>query len=418
MSGTDVLVVEPNRTVRRIVERTLRAEGYVVRTAADGTAALGLCGQAIPALLLVDAVVSEALVAHPSLRGVPVVTTGVRAPVRALGETDPRDPLGRVTATLAKPFGPETLVETLAGTLARSAGRSAARGTSETGTDGAPTRERVPLSGQDEGDHGLAPDDALAGRLEHVPLPDVLQLLATQRQTGTLEVRGGETSVAIGLTGGKIDLVLGRGLAGTGTRLGRFLLELELVSREHLAAALASQRVQRGREARRDDTLHVGALLVGSAVLTEEGRRSALLAQSLELLVEALRASRGTFRFRRGHSLPEAAEARLGLGVAGVLLDAVRRVDEWRLAEARLETLDAVLEPVTSASRWLDPARPEDGAGTDASLDADDRAVLETADGARTLRAIARVLDREEASALASARRLVAMRALGLGGEG
>ena len=341
----DVLVLEPNRTVRRIVERTLRGEGWIVRSAADGQEALALSERMIPSILLLEeSAAPSTLVAHPALRGVPIVTMGVRTPLEPLGAPDPRDPMGRATATLTKPFAPDALVATLASTLALGASRQPS---SSDHDDGPPTRERLLL-----GEVGLGHEDSLAGRLEHVPLADVLQLLSSQGQTGTLEIKHGEIAIAIGLQRGRIDLVLGRGLADAGFRLGRHLLAEGLVTREALSSVLSAQS-DRDRRGRESELSRLGALLVARGQLTSEQLRVALTAQTRELLVEALRLERVTFRLVRGRTRAKAAEAPHELTAAPLLLDTVRRVDEWRLLEARVRSLECVLEPEPSAPRWL-----------------------------------------------------------------
>ncbi len=396
----DVLVVEPNRTVRRIVERTLRGEGWIVRTAADGHEALALVERMIPSILLLEqSAAPAAQLGHPTLRTVPIVTMGVRAPLEPLGATKPHDPMGRATATLAKPFAPDALVATLASTLALGADR---RAISTGDEDGPPTRERLLL-----GEVGLGREDSLAGRLEHVPLADVLQLLSSQGQTGTLEIKNGETAIAIGLLRGRIDLVIGRGLADAGFRLGRHLLAQGLVTREALSSVLATQDDRRGDRARPSEISRLGALLVARGQLTSEQLRAALTAQTTELLVEALRLERGTFRFVRGLTRAEAAEAHLELAVAPLLLDAVRRVDEWRLLEARVRSLECVLEPEPSAPRWLG----------DDLIGPEDRALFGAADGERTLRALVAALGTTDAAVVSSALRLLAMKALRLAGQ-
>jgi len=60
--GERVLVVEDDAAVRRMLERSLAAEGFEVTAAADGGAALALAEAAAPDLVVLD-------VAMPGLSG-------------------------------------------------------------------------------------------------------------------------------------------------------------------------------------------------------------------------------------------------------------------------------------------------------------------------------------------------------------
>jgi two-component system response regulator MprA len=54
MSPCSVLVVDDDAPVRRMLERTLRAEGYEVRAAPDGGAALAAVERSVPDLVVLD----------------------------------------------------------------------------------------------------------------------------------------------------------------------------------------------------------------------------------------------------------------------------------------------------------------------------------------------------------------------------
>jgi CheY-like chemotaxis protein len=49
-----ILVVDDDALIRRMLERTLRAEGYDVRSAADGGAALAAIERSVPDAMLLD----------------------------------------------------------------------------------------------------------------------------------------------------------------------------------------------------------------------------------------------------------------------------------------------------------------------------------------------------------------------------
>lgn len=215
---------------------------------------------------------------------------------------------------------------------------------------------------------------ALEGRIEHVPLGEVLQMLQHLRQTGVLEVRRGSTgteerAISICMSQGTIDLALGRA-QDQEFLLGRYLLEDELLDREDLERLLGS-RTPGPR------TL-LGTRLVKLGYLSAEDLQRALVRQTSELAYEALRWRRGSYRFVRFATRPEALEARLGLPIGAILMEGLRRVDEWRLIEEQIRSWDEILRPDQDAIAAIDLDR----------LSREERAVLAAVDGRRSVRDI------------------------------
>jgi DNA-binding response OmpR family regulator len=220
----------------------------------------------------------------------------------------------------------------------------------------------------------LRGESALEGRIEHVALGEVLQMLQHLRQTGVLEVRRGERAISVCMSNGAIDLALGRSDDGGGDdgefRLGRYLLEEELIDRDDLARLLASR-------ASGPRTL-LGTRLVKLGYLSKEDLQRALVRQTSELVYEALRWKQGTYRFVRFATRAEATQARLGLPIGSILMEGLRRVDEWRLIEEQIHAWDEVLRADLEALAAIDLDR----------LSREERTVLEAVDGTRTIREI------------------------------
>src|SRR5919197_6558543 len=85
MAAHAILVVDDDPPIRRMLERTLAAEGYAVRTAADGGAALAAVERSVPDLVVLD-------VALPGLDGIAVCrrlrAKGLAVPVLMLTARD------------------------------------------------------------------------------------------------------------------------------------------------------------------------------------------------------------------------------------------------------------------------------------------------------------------------------------------
>jgi two-component system response regulator MprA len=116
-----ILVVDDDAPIRRMLERTLTAEGYAVETAADGGGALAAVERAVPDLVVLD-------VAMPGLDGLAVCRrlrrAGLGLPVLLLTARDAvSDRVAGLDAGaddyLVKPFAPEELLARVRALLRR-----------------------------------------------------------------------------------------------------------------------------------------------------------------------------------------------------------------------------------------------------------------------------------------------------------
>jgi hypothetical protein len=200
-------------------------------------------------------------------------------------------------------------------------------------------------------------------------------------------VQSRELTVAITMLRGAIDLAqVPSGAADASRlalRLGRYIIEESLVDPDDVEKAAGQGRAREGRggESTREGA-RLGEVLVRRGLLREEELARCLARQTTDLVFEAMRMTRGMFRFQRGWMSEEAREARLGLGVSGLLLDGLRRVDEWRVLEARVHSFDMVLAVDALGLRSLGREK----------LTHEERDVVDALDGVRSLREVAEQL--------------------------
>jgi len=369
----DILIVDDSRTILRIIERTLQAEGHRVRIAEDAHTGLAMAESARPNLVLVDTHLGStscedflwSLSSIDNLADVPVITLEARP-----GE---RRSLANVADSLRKPFSPEALIAVVSGAQRRQ--RKAAQAA-------VPQPAEASLeNSMEESLDGLKlrSEDALAGRLEHISLTDILQLLHAQQQTGTLTVQSRELSVAVTMLRGSIELAqVPQGATDPNRiplRIGRYIIEETHVDPEDVEKVASQLRARR-------EGARLGEVLIRRGLLREEDLARCLARQTTDLIFEAMRMTRGVFRFQRSWMSEEAREARLGLGVSGLLLDGLRRVDEWRVLEARVHSFDMVLAVDALGLRSL-------GRET---LTHEERDLVDALDGIRSLREVAEQL--------------------------
>jgi CheY-like chemotaxis protein len=203
----------------------------------------------------------------------------------------------------------------------------------------------------------------LEGRIDLVPLGEVLQMLRFQQQTGVVSVKRGTAEVELCFHRGAIDLAQARDVSPE-FLLGRYAVAEGVLTREQLDQFIAS-----GFEGR------LGAALVRARMMTAAQLEQILTRQSSEILYEVCRWRDGTFRFVHGVRSPEAEEAALGLPVEVLVLEGFRRVDEWGQIEQEVRSFEDVFALDHAVFESIGAAR----------LSPSERRILQSVDGVRTV---------------------------------
>jgi DNA-binding response OmpR family regulator len=176
---------------------------------------------------------------------------------------------------------------------------------------------------------------SLAGDLSAVALPEVLQLLKFQGQTGVLDVAielGGTSTTTrfeIATREGMIVGVRGASLRAD-LLLGNYFVGAGILSRAQLDAVL-----------KKPSTAPIGQRLVEAGLVTTEQLRRCVHAQVQDLMTELLRARRGTFGLRSGEQALPGTQLQPGFSVDMILFESLRRIDEWSVIEQHVPSFDA-----------------------------------------------------------------------------
>jgi CheY-like chemotaxis protein/curved DNA-binding protein CbpA len=305
--GLSVLCVDDDRNLCEILSKTLAGEGYEVRTAHDGEAALSRLREGPADLVLLDLLlpkrdgfsVLEVLRAGPApLSTVPVVL--ISGCSRTPQYVERANALG-VAEFLTKPVPLEALLEVTA--------RHARR------------RRSVPRAGRT----AAASAKPLAGELSDVAFPALLHHLHGLRANGVLHLVSGKKKKAIALRDGhpvavKSNLVI--------ECLGNLLVRMGQISPEDMAESL--RRVKRGEGLQ-------GDILVAMQLLSVEDVAAALVAQAEEKLFEIFEWPSGSFRWDTGARLDGGNALAVEKSAANMILDGVRQ-------RVPIEQVDALLE--------------------------------------------------------------------------
>ncbi len=339
MSGETILVVDDSPTICKLVELSLTKAGFRVETARTGEGGIEAAQAHPPDLILLDFLlpdlkgddVCRAISANMTLEKIPVVVMSAKG--EDIGECFAV--MTNVKNIISKPFSPEALLAVVGHTLEKVVKKPDSSEV-ETGSDSRiDLATLIPGEAKDESPPRAQPDfaAALAGDLAIVSVADVLLLLQDRGYTGSVNLSHGRARMDIYLGQGRVDFAGAQGVAE------EFLLGRFLVSGGHLAPETLAQVIE---DRRRDgNTQLLGAYLCSRGLLATMGLRKAMAKQTAALVFESLRWGSGRFAFRPLTDLPaQAREAALSLPVDGLILEGLRRVEEWRVIEQEIGDFD------------------------------------------------------------------------------
>ncbi len=157
---------------------------------------------------------------------------------------------------------------------------------------------------------------SLSANLRTMSLPDVLQWIAQGRKSGTLHLEQRGIRKRLSFKDGALFTSWSNDPRES---LGQFLVSQRYVSEEQLFRGLLAQENE-GRL--------IGSILVDSGILSEAHLARALHEKACESIYDLFLWPEGRFEFK-DEELPENVNFHLDLQVQGVILEGIRRVDEW-----------------------------------------------------------------------------------------
>ncbi len=177
----------------------------------------------------------------------------------------------------------------------------------------------------------------LSGNLRTMPLPDILQWIATGRKTGTLYLRRLSIEKRIVFNDGRIHSSSSNDPRES---LGQFLIRGGRITEEQLFKALLRQESE-GRL--------IGSILVTDGLLAESDLMAVLRTKAEETIYDLFLWDDGQFEFQEG-DLPFNALFHLDLDVREVVFEGIRRVDDWARIRQVLPSGNLVFRVLGSVS--------------------------------------------------------------------
>lgn len=175
-------------------------------------------------------------------------------------------------------------------------------------------------------------------------LIDFIGFLANGLQTGVLTAMTGEVERSVYFFRG--DVVWASSSAPA-DRLGEFLLQRGKITREQLTIAA------------RDGERRIGRACVDRGFLAAHELYAVVQAQLTEIFDRTLATEHGTWAFSRVSSA-QLADSQIHLSTQGLLVDALRRLDELQIYRQRIRTSDVLVQRVGKGQRPQTPTSSGD----------------------------------------------------------
>ncbi len=192
------------------------------------------------------------------------------------------------------------------------------------------------------------------GDLSTIGLAEVFQMISMSQKEGTLVVQDSDSRKCIffGATGVQL-LSSGR---RKGMKLGDMLVRAGKISEAQVEEALENARIMKKL---------MGEVLVENGVVTQEEIQQVVREQIEEEIYDLFLWKKANFEFLEGAAPdnlkdPDAHVTKLSFDVNGLLLEAVRRADEWTIINQHIPTIDTVFVFVSEEDRTAEDAQADD----------------------------------------------------------
>ena len=215
--------------------------------------------------------------------------------------------------------------------------------------------------------------------LEKFTLPEILQLLASGRKSGTLGVQQDDSIIMVYFDKG--DIIYGYGPRQT-YHLGQLLKEKKIISDTQLEQAIAIQ-------AKNQNSKRLGEILISRKFIDRADLEKVIIQQIEELLFSLLTWKTGSFKFYEDQ-FPTEEEIKVKISVENVILEGLRRLDEANMVKETFKSLDDVY--IISAAQG--------GRTRDVALEAKEWNIMALVDGYRSVREVCKASTLDDNDAL------------------
>jgi len=171
----------------------------------------------------------------------------------------------------------------------------------------------------------------LQGNIERFTLPEIFQLIASGRKSGTLGIQRDDSIVMVYFKEGEVNY-------GYGPRqtyhLGQLLRDRGVINEIQLDKAIKEQ-------AKTANSKRLGEILIAHQYIDRADLEGVVKNQVEELLYSLLAWENGSFKFYEGQ-FPTDEEITVKISVENIILEGLRRVDEKNMVAETLPDFNAV----------------------------------------------------------------------------
>ncbi len=204
---------------------------------------------------------------------------------------------------------------------------------------------------------------SLAGNLKTVSFPDILQLMATGKKTGILEVKTKSRQKEVAFKAGSI--IYASSVNASEDLMGNMLLRRGKITKGDLERAITLHK-QTGRQ--------LGTTLIDMNLFDKEEIAEVLKLQIEEIVYNLFSWQDGDFVFHE-NAVPQNAPFLIELNTMNVIMEGTRRIDEWLEIQKVLPPDDVLLALAKSPKINRDEVR----------LSLEEFRILALIDGEKTL---------------------------------
>jgi hypothetical protein len=201
---------------------------------------------------------------------------------------------------------------------------------------------------------------ALRGTLKDFALPDIFQLIGMQRKTGLLTLKSERETVTVFFEGGMVVLA-DSSVRRLDDLLGNVLVRQGKLRKSDLDEALAKQKVSMQR---------LGYILTSQGYIDADALKEALSEQVQQIVFRVFRWKDGQYDFDPTSKVDYDQRHVTPVSTDHILMEGIRRVDEWPIIEKRIPSLRMVFRTLVPKSQiQVTPEGAGDSGGLEAALD-------------------------------------------------